>query len=156
MTVLTIGQLADTVGVPVSTLRFYERAGLLRPDARTASNYRTYSPATVERLTFIRAAQGSGFNLSDIAEMLALAHSDDPPCAELVALIDHRLGDVRKRLRDLKRVERALVRARTSCCRGEPDWCREIERLKGRKYENCPPSSCTACEAAPKNSRRRA
>ena len=137
--VMTIGELAKAAQVPTSTVRFYERRGLLKPDARTRSNYRNYSARTAERLKFIRAAQATGFGLKEIAEMLALTYSDEPPCAEVEALIDRRLADVRERLRELKRVERALALAHESCCKGGPDWCNEIERLKGRKSTACTP-----------------
>lgn len=40
---MTIGELARAAGVPTSTVRFYERRGLLKPDARTQANYRTYT-----------------------------------------------------------------------------------------------------------------
>src|SRR6266566_619951 len=113
----TIGELTRAANVATSTIRFYERRGLLKPDARTEANYRTYSARSAERLRFIRAAQATGFNLKDIREMLALTYSDDPPCAEVAALIDHRLDEVRERLRELKRVERALSVARDSCCK---------------------------------------
>lgn len=136
---MTIGELARAAQVPTSTVRFYERRGLLKPDSRTRSNYRTYSARTVERLKFIRAAQATGFGLKEIGEMLALTDSDAPPCAEVEALIDRRLADVRQRLRELKRVERALALAHDSCCKGGPDWCSEIERLKGGKPTSCTP-----------------
>jgi DNA-binding transcriptional MerR regulator len=134
---LTIGQLAHAAGVPVSTVRFYERRGILKPDSRTASNYRTYTHATAERLKFIRSAQSSGFSLKDVREMLGLTHSDAPPCEEINTLIERRLGDVREKLRELKRVEKALSVSLKSCCRSEPDWCRAIERLKGRDSCDC-------------------
>ena len=135
----TIGQLARAADVPTSTVRFYERRGLLKPDARTGANYRTYSARAAERLIFIRAAQANGFSLKDIREMLALTYSDEPPCAEVAALIEHRLEDVKQRLRELKRIDRALSVALKSCCKGGPDWCNEIERLKGRKSASCQP-----------------
>ena len=138
---LRIGQLAQAADVPTSTVRFYERRGLLKPDARTRSNYRAYSPRTVERLKFIRAAQGTGFSLKDIREMLELTYSDEPPCDELAALIERRLVEVKQRLRELRRVERTLTVAHRSCCKGGPDWCDQIERLKGKKScecETCP------------------
>src|SRR5437867_9826856 len=145
MEVLTIGELARAVDVPTSTIRFYERRGLLKPDARTSSNYRTYTARTAERLKFIRAAQASGFHLKDIREMLALTYSDDPPCAEVAALIERRLQDVRHRLRELKRVNRALTVSLKSCCKGGPDWCNEIERLKGRTcVRTCAPKNKSA------------
>lgn len=134
---MTIGQLAAAAGVPTSTVRFYERRGLLKPDARTRSNYRAYSARAAKRLKFIRAAQASGFSLQDIKEMLALTYSDDSPCAEVAALIDHRLLDVRERLKELRRVERTLARAKDSCCTGVGDWCGEVTRLAGK---SCSPT----------------
>jgi DNA-binding transcriptional MerR regulator len=138
---LTIGQLAHAAGIAVSTVRFYERRGLLKPDSRTKSNYRTYSKRTAERLKFIRAAQTTGFSLKDIREMLALTYSEEPPCNEIAALIDRRLDDVRQRLRELRRVERALTLAHKSCCKGGPDLCDQIEQLKGKKSCECHPCS---------------
>jgi MerR family mercuric resistance operon transcriptional regulator len=140
--VQTIGQLARTIGVPISTVRFYERRGLLSPDGRTASNYRNYTDATASRLRFIRSAQASGFSLADIREMLDLAHNDGPPCKEVAALIERRLSDVRQRVKDLRRVERTLTESLAACCKGGLDWCNAIERLKGPRAPACtiPPS----------------
>jgi DNA-binding transcriptional MerR regulator len=134
---MTIGEVARAAGVPISTVRFYERRGLLKPDGRTQSNYRTYSTRSAERLKFIRAAQATGFNLKDIREMLALTYSEGPPCAEVAALIGRRLADVKHRLRELNRIERALTVALQSCCKGGPDWCNEIERIRSGKSAIC-------------------
>jgi|SRR5580658_7976213 MerR family mercuric resistance operon transcriptional regulator len=137
---MTIGELAKVAGVPTSTVRFYERRGLLKPDSRTSSNYRTYSNSSAERLKFIRAAQATGFNLKDIREMLALAYSDEGPCDEVAALIGRRLADVKQRLRELNRIDRALTVALRSCCKGGRDWCNEIERIRGGKSAICTPA----------------
>ena len=144
---MTIGQLAKAGGVPISTVRFYERRGLIRPDARTQSNYRTYSLRTAERLKFIRAAQATGFSLKDIREMLTLAYSDDPPCDDVAALIQHRLDDVKQRLRELKRIDRALTTALESCCKGGPDWCNEILHLRVGTPGPCTSEHCSTQKA---------
>ena len=60
MAAYTIGQLAKEGGVPTSTVRYYERIGLLHPNDRTGGNYRVYSDTALERLRFIRAAQATG------------------------------------------------------------------------------------------------
>jgi DNA-binding transcriptional MerR regulator len=140
---LTIGQLARGVGVPTSTVRYYERLGLLKPDARSRSGYRNYSAAAVERLRFIRAAQGAGFSLEDVRQMLELTQSKDSPCETVTALIGHRLEDVRRRLRELERVERTLAAAAKSCCKGGADWCGEVERLQGNKPSAGKPVTAT-------------
>ena len=112
---MTIGQLARSVGVPDSTIRFYERLGLLRPTGRTPTNYRYYGPDAGDRLTFIRAAQASGFDLNDIKSMLAFQDGHVAPCAEVLNLIDARLTNVRGQLRKLRHVERVLIHFQRAC-----------------------------------------
>ena len=143
---MTIGEIAKAAAVPTSTIRFYERRGLLKPDARTQANYRTYTPRAADRLKFIRAAQATGFSLKDIREMLALTYSDDPPCDEVAALITRRLADVKQRLTELKRIDRTLSLALKSCCKGGPDWCNEIERIKTGKSSLCTSLRCSTRE----------
>lgn len=143
---LTIGELARAADVPVSTIRFYERNGILAPDARTGANYRTYSAQALERLKFIRASQATGFSLADIRKLLDLAYSSDPPCEEVLNLAQNRLADVRQRLADLKRVEKALARSLQQCCKGEgDDLCDEISRMRGDRklFARCAPGKNT-------------
>jgi MerR family mercuric resistance operon transcriptional regulator len=132
MTGYTIGQLATAAGVPTSTIRFYERAGLLTPDFRTDGNYRGYSGATLERLKFIRSAQATGLNLQDIESLLQLTFSDEQPCDEVLALMRKRLQEIKGRIKELRHVEKVLAKSLSECCKGnEPDICDDICRLKG-------------------------
>src|SRR3954466_1724947 len=94
----TIGQLAAAAGVPISTLRYYERTGMLRPHARSAGNYRQYGQIDLQRLQFIRSSQATGLSLDDISELLALLDSPDSPCDEVEAVIRQRLADVEKKM----------------------------------------------------------
>jgi len=107
---LSIGQLAEAAGVPTSTVRYYERAKLLRPSGRTPSNYRLYSAEDLHRLRFIRAAQATGFTLDDIRELLRPA-----PCRRVQARIEGRLGEVADRIRELQHVRRVLSGALRVC-----------------------------------------
>ena len=67
---LTIGELARTMQIAASTIRYYERIGLLVPDERSGGNYRLYSEASLRRLRFIRSAQSIGFTLDDVQSLL--------------------------------------------------------------------------------------
>ncbi|HET8617641.1 MAG TPA: MerR family transcriptional regulator [Acidimicrobiales bacterium] len=69
---LTIGDVARRAGVPTSTVRFYERRGLLTADARR-SGQRRYRPETLRRLVFIGMLQDAGLSLDDIAGVLGAA-----------------------------------------------------------------------------------
>ncbi|MFF8574023.1 MerR family transcriptional regulator [Streptomyces sp. NPDC015408] len=68
---MRISQLAERSGVPATTLRFYEGAGLLPAD-RSPAGYRLYGEAAVERLAFIGAAKHLGLPLEEIGELLGL------------------------------------------------------------------------------------
>jgi MerR family mercuric resistance operon transcriptional regulator len=67
---LTIGRLADEVGVSIDTVRFYERRGLLPEPARTPGGYRAYAPEDAWRLRLILRAKALGFTLREIADLL--------------------------------------------------------------------------------------
>ncbi|MFJ8923786.1 MerR family transcriptional regulator [Streptomyces sp. NPDC102415] len=68
---MRISQLAERSGVPATTLRFYEGAGLLPAD-RTPAGYRVYGEDAVERLAFIGAAKHLGLSLEEIGELLGV------------------------------------------------------------------------------------
>jgi DNA-binding transcriptional MerR regulator len=140
MTAHTIGQLARAAGVPTSTVRYYERVGLLKPDFRTGANYRAYSDDALKRLRFIRAAQATGFNLSDVHELLSLTCSAEPPCDDVLNLMRARLDGIRTQIKQLRQLERTLARTLDACCNGEgPDICDDICRLNNADRCACGP-----------------
>lgn len=112
---MTIGVLARTVGVANSTIRYYEREGLLRPAARSPGNYRVYGPEAQDRLIFIRAAQAAGFELADIKSILAFQDGRVAPCSEVRGLVQVRLANVRAQLDKLRHVEQVLVEFERAC-----------------------------------------
>ncbi len=126
----TIGELAAAAGVAASTVRFYEREGLLAPDGRTEARYRVYSGASLKRLRFIRGAQEAGLALADIRVMLGLRESGAASCGEVARLLEQRLQATEQRLADLRRV-RNLLRASLAQCRDRRDVgeCAVVERL---------------------------
>lgn len=91
---LRVGELAKTAGVAPDTVRYYERAGLLPPPARTAGGYRAYDASAVDRLTFIQGAQRLGLRLRDIADLLAVRDTGICPCEPAEALLRRRLADL--------------------------------------------------------------
>lgn len=124
MSNLTIGQLARHLGVGASTLRYYERVGLLKPLTRTAAGYRLYGRDAATRLRFIRRAQDLGFSLDEIAQLLAL--SDDPraDAGAVKELTREKIADIEARIRDLQRMKKALTALEASCSgRGHTAHC---------------------------------
>ncbi|MFE9330993.1 redox-sensitive transcriptional activator SoxR [Streptomyces sp. NPDC006925] len=77
----TVGELAERAGVATSTLRFYEREGLIH-SRRTSGNQRRYSRDTLRRVAFIRASQRLGLPLSAIRGALAVLPEGRTPTRE--------------------------------------------------------------------------
>ena len=65
----SIGELAEDTVTPISTIRFYERKGLL-PEPPRESGQRRYPPAAADRVRLIRMWQNAGFSLGEIAQLL--------------------------------------------------------------------------------------
>jgi MerR family transcriptional regulator, copper efflux regulator len=99
---MRISQLAERAGIPATTLRFYETAGLLPAD-RTPAGHRLYGQDAVERLEFIGAAKHLGLPLEEIAELLHVWSSGS--CAEVKAdlrpRIAARLAEAEARIAEL-------------------------------------------------------
>ncbi len=129
-TFYTIGQLAKEANVPTSTVRYYERVGLLQPDGRSSGNYRVYGPAALKRLRFIRAAQATGFTLDDVTALLSFRDGTTAPCKEVQTLIEERIADTEQRLADLQHVQHVLTSSLKQCRRSERSGrCRVMDDL---------------------------
>ena len=66
---LPIGEVADSAGVAVSAVRYYDEIGVITAIARVGGK-RRFDPDTVGRVSFIRRAQEAGFSLEEIRTIL--------------------------------------------------------------------------------------
>ena len=102
MELLKIGELAERTGVPIATLKFYLREGLIAPAKKTGRTMAWYDPSTVERIRSIRELQERQFlPLELIRKTIDRADSaaDDHAIAEGIAEVLIRRGGKRSRTR---------------------------------------------------------
>jgi len=100
MTSYRISEAARRIGLPTSTLRYYERIGLLPEPERTGSGYRAYEERALDRLAFIARAKSLGLRLDAIGELADLWDAE-------------RCGPVQERLRSLIAAKVTDVKAQT-------------------------------------------
>ena len=117
---MTIGQLAAAGDVGVETIRFYQRKGLLETPTRE-SGIRRYGSEDVRRLRFIRQAQGAGFTLEEIKELLALDAGEDRSRARELAR--SRIATLDAKIAELNTARAALQRLATECEGGGQGPC---------------------------------
>ena len=108
---LKIGDVAKVTGIGIETLRFYEKSGLLDRPSRTASGYRMYDSEVLSRLDFIKRAQVLGFSLDEIKRIIADKRAGQSPCAEVREIVRRRLGELDKRMIEMKRYRQELASA---------------------------------------------
>ena len=111
---LTISKLAESAGVHIETIRYYQRKNLLPEPQRPVGGIRRYGATALARVCFIKSAQRLGFSLEEIGELLKL--EDGAHCDEARLFAEHKLADVRKKLANLRRMESALTELIKDCC----------------------------------------
>jgi len=116
---LAIGQLAKAGNVNIDTVRYYERKNLLLPETRTQSGYRRYSSDSVRRLRFIRKAQGLGFSLREIGNMLDISGSTNAECGNIKQYAEKKIGDIQTRISDLQKIRDGLRQIAQACPGGD-------------------------------------
>jgi Cu(I)-responsive transcriptional regulator len=131
--VLTIGRLATATGTNVETIRFYEKSGILPSPARTDGNYRSYDPAHLKRLSFIRRARDLGFSLDQVRALLGLSDDRSRSCEAVDNIAKEHRDEVERKIADLLALKTELDRIIDTCRHGTVAECRIIESLSPRE-----------------------
>jgi DNA-binding transcriptional MerR regulator len=104
--------------VDVQTVRYYERESLLEAPARTASGYRVYGPAHLERLNFVRHCRSLDMPLADVKRLLELSSERAVSCEDVNDLVQAHLERVRAKVAALEALEKQLAALRAQCDSG--------------------------------------
>ncbi|MDO6822772.1 Cd(II)/Pb(II)-responsive transcriptional regulator [Marinobacter sp. 1_MG-2023] len=148
---MKIGELAKATAIPVETIRYYEKIGLLPNPDRDTNGYRTYRNSHLGRLLFIKRCRSLDMAQDEIRELIRLSETPEADCQEVDALLAHHLNHVRDRLKELKNLEKTLQQLQKACSdAGTVKECgildglnAEIEGLqsKSRDHENHVPGT---------------
>jgi DNA-binding transcriptional MerR regulator len=121
-----ISELAESAGVPTSTVRYYERAGLLPAPRRTSSGYRDYGDDAAARLLFITRARRMGLSCEQVTSMLPVW--DGANC-----------GATQERVTRLIEAKQAEIAARIAELE---EFSAELDDVRVRLEAEAPPPSC--------------
>ena len=124
-----IGALSAATGVNIETIRYYEKIGLIPAPPRTEGRQRVYDVSHLKRLTFIRRGRELGFSLDQVRELLGLVRGHDLTCAEVKAMTEEHVADIRRKMKDLKKLERVLTDLSARCHGKKVPECPILETL---------------------------
>ena len=127
---MRIGELADALGISAKTVRFYEDRGLLPHAERLANGYRDYPASAVERVRFVKAAQGAGLTLAEIGEILAIKGDGGSSCGHTRALIDRHIAELDSQMERLRAARVELVALAERASELDPASCTDPDRCQ--------------------------
>ena len=139
---LTTGDMARLSGNTLRTVRFYEEAGILRPDRRSAGGHRLFRRRELDRLQFISEMRSTGLSLDDIRlllEMKVSAASGKEAASTAIAAFDLQIAALDQKISVFDRLRAELVAARQI-----------IEECKECTNHSCFPDECGRCEVIAK------
>ena len=126
---LTRGRLALRTGCNIETIRYYERVGLLPPPPRSAGGHRLYGEGLVRRLNFVRRSRDLGFSIEEIRELLRLVDGGTYTCREVEKLARDHVREIRRKIADLRKLERVFETMAAQCSGDAVPDCPIIDAL---------------------------
>lgn len=104
---MKIGDVAERLGMPASTIRYYEKVGLITQQRRV-SGRRQFDDRALLTLQFVRLAQAAGFSLSETKSLLESYAADPGPAGMWKPFAEAKRANVRQQIKGLKKVDRVL------------------------------------------------
>ena len=125
----TIGEVSRLTQVKVETIRYYEKIGIIPHPPRNSPGYRIYSASHLERLSFVRRSRELGFSQPEVRKLLTLVDEHKYTCAEVQEITAKQLAAVRNRIKDLRKLEKALANMISECDGGDIPECPIVDIL---------------------------
>ena len=112
---LPIGALSKATKVPIETIRYYEREGLIEEPVRGESGYRQYTSEVIARLYFIKRSKELGFTLKEIRELLSLRATENSRCNDVKEQAEAKISNIEEKIASLQRMKKALEKLVVEC-----------------------------------------
>lgn len=112
---LTRSQVAKSTGITLEAVRFYEREGMIQEPPRTAAGYRQYPEEVLPRIHFIKKAQGLGFSLPEIRELLCLRVDPQTTAADIRRRAEEKIDEIDAKIVALQQMRTALAQLTQTC-----------------------------------------
>ncbi len=105
---MKIGLVAKRLNIPASTIRYYEKIGLVEPQARV-SGRRDFDDQALLTLQFVQLARAAGFSIDEIKSLLLSFDKDPSPTENWQPFAEAKRASIRQQIKDLKRMDSILT-----------------------------------------------
>ncbi|MEQ8677048.1 MAG: MerR family transcriptional regulator [Aggregatilineales bacterium] len=125
---MLISELAQRTNLPIHTIRFYEREGLIdeRFFHRGDNRYRYYHEEAVERIEMIKQGQSAGYTITEVRELLLTWDAGELTTDATISYLEDKVGEISRKILELEQIKGYLTQKLDSL-RISPETA-EIER----------------------------
>ena len=111
---LTISDVARSVGMRPSAIRYYERIKLL-PQPKRVRGQRRYDSGTIHQLAVLRRAQQAGFTLDEIARLFSGFKESGPISARWNKIAETKMVELDREISRIQKMKELLRSLQTGC-----------------------------------------
>lgn len=111
-TMKLISQLSKETGIPIGTIRFYEKSGLFSGQTKkevTTNNYVYYGDEVIDKLRFIQMAKAVGFSLSEIKEVIDTWYKKELTKKSQIEVLDLKLLQIDQKIKELEAMKKQIT-----------------------------------------------
>jgi len=99
---MTISEVSQKCDITPSTLRYYERLGLIPPVARNASGFREYDEETIETIEMLKWMRSAGMEIEALVEYIGLCRQEGDTLQRRKEILVTQRGRLIRRAEELR------------------------------------------------------
>ncbi len=126
---IKIGEMSKRTGIPITTIRYYEKVGLLPAPERLESGYRLYNRRHLERINFLKNTRKLGFSQQRTKALVSLLENPNRASEKVKASVQSQLEEIREKRRLIQNIEDQLKQIIVKCDGGDKPECSILETL---------------------------
>jgi MerR family copper efflux transcriptional regulator len=126
---MNIGEVAEKVGLPAKTIRYYEDIGLVTP-RRDTNGYRSFRDTDMHKLAFLGRSRALGFTIEDCRNLLALWDDQGRASADVRAIATEHLTRIEQKIADLEDIRGTLSHLVRECAGDQRPNCPILQKLE--------------------------
>ena len=105
---MTIGEVSKKLDIPIDTLRYYEKIGLIGPVPKTKSGIRNYDDISIRQIEFIKCMRSANLPIEELIKYMNLFKEGDKTLKERKQILVNQRENVIKQIEELKKVKERL------------------------------------------------
>ena len=105
---MTIGEVSKKLDIPIDTLRYYEKIGLIGPVPKTKSGIRDYDDISIRQIEFIKCMRSANLPIEELIKYMNLFKEGDKTLKERKQILVNQRENVIKQIEELKKVKERL------------------------------------------------